>query len=402
MPIPKREATAILGSLAAGVVPRTGLRHIAVGRFREIQALKQDLDRIRDGGATVRFVIGRYGSGKSFLLQLVRLYALESKFVVADADLSPDRRLQGTGGQAIATYRELMRNLSTQLRPDGNALLVIIERWISNVQTAVSAQRGLTPTSLGFAEAVQNEIGQILQNMHELVHGFDFSQVINSYYRGYLSGDETLRSNALRWLRGEFSTKTEARDALGVRNIIDDDNWYDYLKVIARFAHDVGYAGMMIIIDEAVNLYKITNSVSRNNNYERILTIVNDCLQGRSGYFGFLFGGTSEFLEDQRRGLFSYEALRSRLAESRFANSELQSFSEPVLRLAPLSQDEFFVMLQKAREIHREHVPDSRPIDDQGLASSIYGGSLESGRIIAVHHAARDSARFCSADECAS
>ena len=369
MPISKREATATLGSLSAGVVPRTGLRHIAVGRLREIQAIKQDLEHVRDGGASVRFIIGRFGSGKSFLLLLARSYALENKFVVADADFSPDRRLQGTSGQAVATYRELVKNLATQTRPDGNALPAIMERWISNVQTDVSTKQGIAPNAPGFTNAVKTRIIATINSMEELVHGFDFGSVIAAYYEGYVAGNDVLKSSAIRWLRGEFATKTEAREAIGVRSIIDDDNYYDYLKVIARFAHDVGYAGLLVCLDEAVNLYKITNSISRNGNYERILAIVNDCLQGRAGYLGFILGGTPEFLEDQRRGLFSYEALRSRLASSRFANDGLRDFSGPVLTLPPLTPEEIYVLLQKVRDIHRDAVPGSRPLDDVAIVA---------------------------------
>lgn len=367
MTMPKREATALLTALAAGVVPRAGLRHIAVGRLREVAALRQDFDHLREGGATVRFVVGRFGSGKSFLIQLARAYALESKFLVADCDFTPDRRLQGTGGQALATYRELMRNLATQTRPDGNALPVVIERWISTVQTEVSTRQGLTPGSSGFDQAVETQIMATISAMTEVVHGFDFGTVINAYYRGYSDGNDTLKGNALRWLRGEFQTKTEARDALGVRSIIDDENFYDYLKAIARFAKHVGYNGFLVCFDEAVNLYKITNSTARNSNYEKILSIVNDCLQGRATYIGFIFGGTNEFLEDQRRGLFSYEALRTRLSASRFVTDDLRDFSSPVLSLPPLTSEEVYVLLQKVAAIHRQHVTSSRGLDDSAI-----------------------------------
>jgi len=367
MPIYKREATIILNSLNAGVVPRFGLRHIAVGRLREIAAIKQDLDCIREGGSTVRFVIGRFGSGKSFLLQLARSYALENKFVVADADFSPERRLCGSDGQALAIYRELMKNLSTQTRPDGNALPAIIERWISNIQATVSTRTGLTNTAPELVTAVKSEVMKTINNMQELVHGFDFGTVVSSYYQGYQEGNEELKKNAIRWLRGEFNTQSEARAALGVRSIIDDDNFYDYLKVIARFAHDVGYSGLLICMDESVNLYKITNSVARNNNYEKILSIVNDCLQGRGGYFGFIFGGTPEFLEDQHRGLFSYEALRTRLTVSKFANGDLQDFSGPVIHLPPLTPEEIFLLLQKVQDIHHECMSGSRSLEEAAI-----------------------------------
>ena len=367
MSITKREAKTILISLSAGVVPRTGLRHISVGRLSEVAALKSDLDHNRDGGATVRFVIGRFGSGKSFLLQLMRTYALESKFVVADADFSPERRLFGSGDEAIATYRELMKNLSTQTRPDGNALPTIIERWISGIQTSVATESGLDHGSPEFVSQVKSRILSTLNDMQELIHGFDFGSVLAAYYQGYAENNEELKSSALRWMRGEYGTKTEAYAALKIRTIIDSDNFYDYLKVFAVFFRKIGYSGFTVCLDEAAYLYTITNSVSRKNNYEAILSIINDCLQGKAAYIGFIFGGTPEFLEDQRRGLFSYEALRSRLAGNRFIGEGLQDFTGPVIKLSSLTAEEIFVLLQKIREIHQSQAAAPVKMTDQDI-----------------------------------
>jgi len=367
MSITKREAKTILTSLSAGVVPRTGLRHISVGRLPEVAALKSDLDHNREGGATVRFVIGRFGSGKSFLLQLMRTYALESKFVVADADFSPERRLFGSGDEAIATYRELMKNLSTQTRPDGNALPTIIERWISGIQTGVATENGLDHGSPEFVSQVKSRILSTLNDMQELIHGFDFGSVLAAYYQGYAENNEELKSSALRWMRGEYGTKTEAYAALKIRTIIDSDNFYDYLKVFAIFFRKIGYSGFTVCLDEAAYLYTITNSVSRKNNYEAILSIINDCLQGKAAHIGFIFGGTPEFLEDQRRGLFSYEALRSRLAGNRFLGEGLQDFTGPVIKLSSLTAEEIFVLLQKIREIHQSQAAAPVKMTDQDI-----------------------------------
>lgn len=367
MSITKREAKTILTSLSAGVVPRTGLRHVSVGRLPEVAALKSDLDHNREGGATVRFVIGKFGSGKSFLLQLMRTYALESKFVVADADFSPERRLFGSGDEAIATYRELMKNLSTQTRPDGNALPTIIERWISGIQTSVATESGLDHASPEFVSQVKNRIFSTLNDMQELIHGFDFGSVLATYYQGYADNNEELKSSALRWLRGEYATKKEAYDALKIRTIINSDNFYDYLKVFAVFFKKIGYSGFTVCLDEAAYLYTITNSVSRKNNYEVILSIINDCLQGKASYIGFIFGGTPEFMEDQRRGLFSYEALRSRLAGNRFLGEGLHDFTGPVIKLSSLTAEEIFVLLQKIREIHLSQATTPVKMTDQDI-----------------------------------
>ena len=338
-------------SLAAGVVPRAGLEYIAVGRRDEINALLNDLDKIvAEGGATFRLILGRYGSGKSFLCQLIRNYAIQKNFVVANADLSPTRRLTGTQGQGLSLYRELLNNLATRARPDGNAFAAVLERWISDIQNDVIQKQGVSPSSPKFSSVVEQQIYGTVREMENLVHGFDFASVINAYWQGHLAADDERKNAALRWLRGEYSTKTEARTALGVRVIIDDDTWYDYIKLLAQFVQSIGYKGLVVFIDEGVNLYKIANAVSRNNNYERLLSIYNDTLQGKAEYLGVVFGGTPQMVEDRQRGLFSYEALRTRMEESRFARDGLRDLSGPLIRLNVLSNEELYLLLQHLRE----------------------------------------------------
>ncbi len=366
--IPKRVSTALIQSLSAGVVPRTGLEHIAVGRKDEITALLSDLDNIvAEGGASFRLILGRYGSGKSFLCQLIRNYALQRDFVVADADLSPIHRLTGSQGQGLNLYREMLTKLSTKTRPDGNAFVALLERWISDVQQSVIRDTGLHPTDATFASVVEQRIHSIVNTMEGLVHGFDFATVINAYWVGYQTSDDRRKQSALRWLRGEYTTKTEANKDLGVRVIIDDDSWYDYLKLLARFVKDVGYKGLVIFMDEAVNLYKISNTVARQNNYERLLTILNDTMQGKAEYIAFMISGTPQMVEDQRRGLFGYEALRTRLQESRFARDGLRDLSGPMIRLDVLSTEEIFVLLQRLREVHGLHFNYKPAISDQQI-----------------------------------
>ncbi len=353
--LPKRISTAIINSLGAGVVPRVGLEHIAVGREKEIAALLQNIDNIAEGGAAFRFIVGRYGSGKSFMLQLIRNQAMEQGLVVADADLSPERRLAGTNSQGVATYRELIQNLATKTRPDGNALVAILEGWINGIQNQVAQDTGIRPSDEGFDDQVEARIREVVKDIEGLVHGFDFANVIIAYWRGYRSDNDDKKEAALRWLRGEFSNKTEAKSALGVRVIIDDDSWYDYIKLFAKFVSDIGYKGLLVLIDEAVHLYKITHTLSRQKNYDKILAMFNDTMQGRAEYLGIFIGGTPEFLEDRRRGLYSDEALRSRLAISRSVKSEVQDTSAPVVRVETLTYEEITKLLQRLTEVHAVH-----------------------------------------------
>lgn len=336
-----RERDAIVQALRAGVVPKLGLRHIQVGRVREIEELVKDMDRIAEGGAAIRFVIGEYGSGKTFFMNLIRLVALEKGLVVMFADLAPDRRLHATGGQARGLYAEMARNLSTRTKPDGGALASVVERFVSQ------AHRDAEARDMPTGSVIRERLG----HFEELTGGFEFAEVVRLYWEGHETGDEDLKSAALRWLRGEFATRTDARKALGVRTIIDDSSVYDHLKLMSVFVCEAGYKGLLVGLDEMVNLYKLTSSQARNANYEQILRILNDVLQGSAENLGFLMGGTPEFLMNTRRGLYSYEALQSRLAENTFARDGLVDLSGPVIRLASLTPEDMFILLSNVRKV---------------------------------------------------
>jgi len=357
MLVKARERDALIKSLRAGVVPRTGQHLIQVGRSRELDSLIKDIEHISQSGSTFRLVIGDYGSGKTFFLNLVRAVGLEKKMVVAHADLTPDRRLQATGGQARALYAELMRNISTRTKPDGGALPGIVEKFVSTVLLE-SKTSGQSPETFIYKK---------LENLSEMVGGYDFAAVIASYWKGFESGDDQLKANAIRWLRGEFSTRTEARAAFGVRTIIDDNSFYDHLKLMSRFVRLAGFSGLIICLDELVNLYRLSNTQARNANYEQVLRILNDSLQGISESVGFLLAGTPDFLMDTRRGLYGYPALQSRLAENTFARNGLVDLSGPVLRLASLSAEEFFVLLQKLRDLYAFGDPSKYLLPDEAL-----------------------------------
>jgi hypothetical protein len=349
---PKQITSTILNALKGGVVPRVGLEYITVGRDREIDALLRDIDIIADGGAAFRFIVGKYGSGKSFLLQTIRNYATERGFVVVDADLSPERRFVGAKGQGLATFKELMKNMSTKTKPDGGALPLILERWISGIQSAVAAEDGVLPGDPAFDRLVEQKVYQVTGNLQGMVNGFEFAKAVLLYYEAYLSGDDSLKSNVLKWFRGEYPTKTEAKRELNINFIVTDDTWYDFLKIFAEFMVYAGYRGMLVLIDELVNLFKIPHSATRQSNYEKILTIYNDVLQGKAQHIGFLIGGTPQCIEDKYKGVFSYEALRSRLSEGRFASDTVKDMLSPIIRLKMLTYEEMYVLIEKLVQMH--------------------------------------------------
>lgn len=369
--VPRRIAQTVLNSLKGGVVPRIGLPYIAVGRKNEIAALLHDVDLISEGGASFRFIVGKYGAGKSFLMQTIRNYVMDKGFIVVDADLSPERRLMGTKGQGLATYRELIGNLSTKTKPEGGALTLVLDRWISQVQSSAMAKSGLSAGDPALGKLVDQEIYAVTSSISELVHGFEFAHLLSMYYHAYLDGDDEAKAKVVKWFRGEYATKTEAKNELGVNIIISDDNWYDYLKLFAMFFRLAGYTGMMIMIDELVNIAKIPNAITRQYNYEKMLMMYNDALQGKAKYLGILMGATPQALEDRHRGIYSYEALRSRLAEGKFSRPGARDLLAPVIRLDPLTADEMLVLCEKLADMHADLYGYTRKLADQDLASFI-------------------------------
>lgn len=376
--VPKRIAQTVINSLKGGVVPRIGLPYIAVGRKSEIEALLHDVEIISEGGASFRFIVGRYGSGKSFLIQTIRNYVMDKGFIVADADLSPERRLQGTHGQGLATYRELIGNLSTKTKPEGGALTLVLDRWINTVQSETMQESGLSPDDPALAAAVDRKIYAVTSAVSELVHGFEFARLLSLYYRAYSEGNDETKMKVVRWFRAEYATKREAKEELGVNIIITDDDWYDYLKLFALFFRLAGYAGMMIMIDELVNIYKIPNSITRQYNYEKMLTMYNDTLQGKARYLGIIMGATPQAVDDKRRGVYSYEALRSRLAEGKFSREGARDMLAPVIRLEPLTAEEMLVLCEKLADMHASLYGYQRKINVDDLTAFI---KLEYGRI---------------------
>ncbi|MGJ1508183.1 ATP-binding protein [Sphingobacterium siyangense] len=372
-----KEATAIINSLLSGVVPRIGVQHITVGRSDEVDAFIKALDDVKNGHSMVKFWIGDFGSGKSFMLHLLNTVALKQKFVVSTADFTPDNRLYSNDGKALVLYTAIMDNIAIQTKPEGGALATLLEKWIEQVVATTAAENNLSLVQIREEQYLNLVKNKIMQSINELtdVGGFDFASVIMKYYEGYINDDELLKRNALRWLKGQYKTKTEARQDLGVREVINDLNFYDMLKNFTALFVSMDYSGFMLNLDEAINLYKISTSTMREKNYEKILTIYNDCFQGKVSNLFINIAGTREFLENERRGLFSYQALKSRLETNKFETLQIRDFAQPVIRLMPIDHNEIFVLLKKLKEVFEFHYKLEIDISDneiQNFMEEIY------------------------------
>lgn len=367
--IKPKEATSIINSLIGGVVPKIGVQHITVGRSEEINAVVSALEDVKNGHSMVKFWIGDFGSGKSFMLHLLNTVALKQKFVVANADFTPDNRLYSNDGKGVALYSALMDNVAIQTKPEGGALPTLMEKWIEQIVAKTAEENKISLTEIRNEQYLKLIQTNIMKTINEItdVGGFDFGMVVMKYYEGYIKDDEQLRRNALKWLKGEYRTKTEAKQDLGVREIINDLNYYDMLKNFCKLFVSMGYSGFMVNLDEAINLYKISTSVMREKNYEKILTIYNDCFQGKVTNLFFNFAGTKEVLENERRGLFSYNALKSRLETNKFETAEIRDFAQPVIRLMPLDHNEIFVLLKKLKAIFDFNYKTEIKIEDSDI-----------------------------------
>lgn len=382
MKIKKRDSVAILNSLSGGVVPSRGLQYIMVGRSEEIEQIIRELKDVRYGASSIKFFIGKFGSGKTFMQAMIQQVAFNEKFVVTKADFTPERRLYGNDGKAKSLYSEIIKNLSMSTMPEGNALEIILEKWISDIQLSISTECGygdIDFNNVDFVKAVKEKINEAVKSVDELTGGYDFAKILNIYFDSYIKENEEKRRCALRWIRGEYSTKTEAKQDLGVRDIINDSNYYEYIKVLVKFIRKIGYSGLVINLDEAINLYKINHPQAREKNYETILKIFNDTLQGNLEGLYITFGGTPEFLEDERKGLFSYDALKGRLKSNKFETEEFRDLSQPVIKLNPLDHSEQFVLLRKLNEIHTINYNYNSNITDDDIKNFIKSEYIRPG-----------------------
>lgn len=362
--VPKRILMTLLSSLSAGVVPRVGAPYIAIGRTKEVQAICTNLESVKDGGAFTKFVIGKYGSGKSFLISLIRGYAQERNFVCLDCDLSPERRLSSNSGYGKNTYIELVKNMSTKTQ-DSGAIGQILSKWVSDMQMKANNE-GIGVHDKSFSDYIRKETNDIIKKIEGSIGVYDFAYVLSKYCVAYFEDDERTIQNCLKWVKGEYKTKTEAKIDLNVHSIIDDDNWYDYLKLFASFVREIGYSGVILFIDECVNLYKISNRISRENNYEKILSIYNDTMQGKASGLGVIFAGTPQFLEDPRRGLFSYEALKSRLIDNNlpFGRDSISPLS-PLIRLVRLNDNELLALIIRTTNLFSQAYGEIKISDEE-------------------------------------
>lgn len=369
--IKPKEASAIINSLVSGVVPKIGVQHITVGRSEEINAFVSSLEDVKNGQSLVKFWIGDFGSGKSFMLHLLNTVAMKQKFVVANADFTPDNRLYANDGKGIALYSAIMDNVAIQTKPEGGALPTLMEKWIEQVTSNTAEENNIPVTEIRNNKYQELISANIMKTINEIteVGGFDFGTVVIKYYEGYINGDDQQCRNALKWLKGEYKTKIEARQDLGVREIVNDQNYYDMLKNFCKLFVSIGYSGFMINMDEAINLYKIATSTMREKNYEKILSIYNDCFQGKVTNLFINFAGTKEFLENERRGLFSYHALKSRLETNKYETADIRDLAQPVIRLMPLDHNEIFVLLKKLREIFNFNYKVDIAISDEDIIS---------------------------------
>jgi hypothetical protein len=352
--INSKETTAIINSLTGGVVPKIGVQHITVGRTKEVEVIVKVLKEVKAGHSIVKFWVGDYGAGKSFMLHLLNTVAMKQKFVVSNADFTPHARLYSNDGKGLATYTALMDNIAIQTKPEGGALPLLLEKWIEQTIMQTAQTHNILFAEIRNPEYF-NLIGNaIMKTINEIsdVGGFDFGLAVTKYYEGFISGDDSLKKSALKWLKGEYRTKTEAKQELpGVSDIINDRNYYDMLKNFCKLFVCIGYGGFVINLDEAVNLYKISNPGMRQKNYETLLRMYNDCFQGKISHLFFNFATTAEALTDEKRGLYSYTALTSRLAINTFETAAMRDYVQPVIRLMPLNHNEIFVLLKNLKKI---------------------------------------------------
>jgi hypothetical protein len=370
--ITPREQAAIKKSLAAGLVPEIGLEHLVVGRKNETQALVGDLDIIKDGGASFRLLVGLNGAGKTFMQRLLLGRAIRDGMVVLRADLGVNHRLYDAQGRARALYSSLMANVYTKASPSGHGLRSLLESWMSGLAFE-SGSAAPAP------EAMSEKISLLLRPLKDFPGGFEFAAVLARYYEGHDNDNPALQDAALRWLKAEYSIRTEAKENLGVRRIIGDEDIYNALKLFAAFCKLAGYNGLLVILDELSALtHRLSLARMRQANVQVLLTIINEVFQGGVSGLGFLLAGTPETLTDPDRGLFSIPALRSRLQT--VAPKGYIDLASPVLRLEPLGQEELHVLLLNVCRVHALGNEANYRLPDEALSKFLDRALVRFGR----------------------
>jgi hypothetical protein len=346
--IGKKTAAMIVKALASGVVPSRGAEQIAVGRRDEVSAFESDFQGVSDGDGAFRFIIGEYGSGKTFMTRLVRARAADLGFVVMNADLTPSNRLRGSNGEGIRTYRQLIASTSFKGMMDGGAAEALVQSWLVKLKSDVAEELGCKPSDVTVRE-METQIRDGTSAMSHLPFYSDFLKVVVKYYVRMNGGHDV--SEAMRWLNGECNSITDSKETVGVASCVKDDNWYDFLKLWAQFAVSAGYQGLVVLIDQADVLLK-TAPAARNSNYETLLAMYNDVVQSHGRPIAVYVCGTVEFLEDEAKGLYCYGALKTRIEDVRFEKSR-DTYSGPVIRLKRLTAEEQEALLLKILEIHQ-------------------------------------------------
>ena len=347
--INKRIAKTVLHALSGGTVPDNGLPYIAVGRRDEVAALTQDMEQVAEGYSTFRLLEGPYGTGKSFMLKLVKNEALLRGFVVMECELAPERKLCGTKREGLETYRCLMSRMSTRTCPGGNALEEVLDTWLDGCRER-AAEEGIEGEQ-ELLDAVLKYGQPLKKKLTALPHGFDFYEVFWIYIKSALTGGLDQKDRALRWMRGEYRNRTEAKKALKVNAVIEDGDWFSYLKLWAVLVREIGYTGLYVLLDELTQITRnIVHSTTREHNFERLLSIYNDCYGNEARYMGMILCGIPSSIHDSKRGIFSYEALKSRLSNSSLQGEDL--YHAPVIRLSMLTAEEFVTLLERLEAMH--------------------------------------------------
>lgn len=371
-----KEASVIIKSLEGGVVPSIGVQHLLVGRNREVEELIKILDTISDGGSDIRFWVGDFGSGKSFMLATIEQIALQKDFVVSSLDLNPSRRFYATDRKAVALYTEIIDNIKTKTARNGNVLNTIIEEWLNRIFQIVADSYAIDISDIiagSKQKEVKNEILNTIGNFSAVGLSFEFGQALIKYYEAFIEDNRLLGTNALRWMRGDITTKTEAKKALGINQIINDDNWFDALKNMSELFLAIGYSGFVVNFDEAVNLYKIPQSVTRERNYERILNIYNECKSNIAKGLFINFGATRKTIFDENRGLSSYGALKGRLGNEESMDNKLVNTNRTVLGLKPLTNEEIYTLLENLVNVYNVNYKESISISEDEIVAYMQG-----------------------------
>lgn len=351
----------IIDSLRNGTVPAEGTENIAVGIDEELTEIQDQIERTREDKSAFKFIIGDYGSGKTFFSTSVREMAYDKKFVVSSVVISQETPLH----KFEELYRKIMEGMRTSENKKIPAFNFILEEWLLNIEDKVIEIEGLDPyeDSKKFQIEMNKRINEELMIVGSIAASF--ANAIRAFYKAKYEGDTVLAQGAVAWLKGD-NVRAELKSKLGVIGTITRENSFEFFRALLQMIKTAGYEGLMIILDEVETVQKLVRKDMRSAAYENLRFFIDESDRNSFPSCFFLYTGTTDLMESEK-GFKSLEPLYQRIKVEREKGDKFKNLRQPVMFLDGLNRDRLYEVACRVRNIHGQvysWMPNDKLTDD--------------------------------------